>query len=285
MSFDYFYENQADQFTFYRIPKILFTDDRFKKLSTDGKVLYGLLLDRVGLSREHGWIDEEGKVYIIFSINSVHKAMRCSVRSAVNYLAELERFGLIEKVRQEEGQPNLIYVMNYLPMQNLHKGECKNCIPPSVNSAYPPMQNLHSNNTNNNNTDFNNTNLILSKDEDRMGYEEYLQDQLEIPILKQDYPYETETIDGIVDLILDVLCSKRQTIQIAGDEKSVNVVKGRFMKLNIEHIRYVMDCLNHNDTKVRNIKQYILAALYNAPSTIGSYYRAEVNHDMATGKI
>ena len=72
---------------------------------------------------------------------------------------------------------------------------------------------------------------------------------------------------------------------IAGDEKSINLVKSRFMKLDMEHIRYVMNCMQENTTKIRSIKKYLLAALYNAPATIGSYYRAEVNHDMAEGKI
>ena len=128
-------------------------------------------------------------------------------------------------------------------------------------------------------------NPILSADEDRMGYEKYFMEQLNIEALKQDYPYDREMIDGIMELILDVVCSKRKTICIAGDVKSVNVVKGRFMKLNMEHIRYVMNCMQENTTKIRSIKQYMLAALYNAPATIDSYYRAEVNHDMAEGKI
>ena len=121
--------------------------------------------------------------------------------------------------------------------------------------------------------------------EGKEGYEKYFMEQLNIEALKQDYPYDREMIDGIMELILDVVCSKRKTICIAGDVKSVNVVKGRFMKLNMEHIRYVMNCMQENTTKIRSIKQYMLAALYNAPATIDSYYRAEVNHDMAEGKI
>lgn len=92
-------------------------------------------------------------------------------------------------------------------------------------------------------------------------------------------------IEGILELMLDILCSRRKMIRIAGDDKHANVVKGRFMKLNMGHIEYVMDCVRENTTKVRSIKQYLLAALYNAPATMDGYYRAEVNHDMATGKI
>lgn len=117
------------------------------------------------------------------------------------------------------------------------------------------------------------------------GYEAYLDEQLGIEALKADYPYDTGILDGIRELILDVICSKKKTIVIAGDEKPVNVVKGRFMKLDMEHIRYVMNCLQESTAKIRNIKQYLLAALYNAPATIDSYYRAEVSHDMAEGKI
>lgn len=285
MAFDYFYEEQSQQFAFYRIPKVLFTDNRFQKISTEGKVLYGLLLDRVSLSRENGWIDEEGRVYIIFTLNAIRQAMNCAEKSAIKYLTELEDFGLIERIRQGLGKPAIIYVKNFIDQYNLQVKTCNNSSSGPVEVPVQDQYNLQPNYTNNNNTDFNNTNPILSGDEERMGYEQFLKDQLDVEILKQEYPYDREMIDGILELILDVLCSKRKMIRIAGDDKPVNVVKGRFMKLTIEHIRYVMDCLQENTTKIRSIKQYMLAALYNAPSTIDGYYRAEVNHDMATGLI
>ena len=285
MTFDYFYEEQSQQFAFYRIPKVLFTDNRFQKISTEGKVLYGLLLDRVSLSRENGWIDEEGRVYIIFTLNAIRQAMNCAEKSAIKYLTELEDFGLIERIRQGLGKPAIIYVKNFIDQYNLQVKTCNNSSSGPVEVPVQDQYNLQPNYTNNNNTDFNNTNPILSGDEERMGYEQFLKDQLDVEILKQEYPYDREMIDGILELILDVLCSKRKMIRIAGDDKPVNVVKGRFMKLTIEHIRYVMNCLQENTTKIRSIKQYMLAALYNAPSTIDGYYRAEVNHDMATGII
>lgn len=284
MAFDYFYGAQSQQFAFYRIPKVLFTDNRFQKISTEGKVLYGLLLDRVSLSMENGWIDDEGRVYIIFTLTTIRQAMNCAEKSAIKYLTELEEFGLIERIRQGFGKPALIYVKNFIDQQNLQVKTSKNYSSPPVKVTGQDLYNLQPNYTYNNNTDFNNTNPILSEDEDRMGYEKYFMEQLNIEALKQDYPYDREMIDGIMELILDVVCSKRKTICIAGDVKSVNVVKGRFMKLNMEHIRYVMNCMQENTTKIRSIKQYMLAALYNAPATIDSYYRAEVNHDMAEEK-
>ncbi|MDD6480899.1 MAG: DUF6017 domain-containing protein [Lachnospiraceae bacterium] len=285
MGFDYFYEDQSQQFAFYRIPKMLFTDAGFKSISTEGKVIYGLLLDRVSLSRENGWIDEEGRVYIIFTLASICQAMNCVEKSAIKYLSELEEFGLIERIKQGLGRPAIIYVKNFTDQQNLQVSTCKDYSSGPEISTGQDLYNLQPIYTDNNNTDMNNTNLILSGDEERMGYEAYLSKQLDISELKREYSCEPEMIDGMKELILDVLCSKRKTIRIAGDEKPVNAVKGRFIKLTTEHIRYVMECFQGNTTKIRSIKQYLLAALYNAPATIDSYYRAEVNHDMATGKI
>ena len=258
MAFDYFYEEQSQQFAFYRIPKVLFTDNRFQKISTEGKVLYGLLLDRVSLSRENGWIDEEGRVYIIFTLNAIRQAMNCAEKSAIKYLTELEDFGLIERIRQGLGKPAIIYVKNFIDQYNLQVKTCNNSSSGPVEVPVQDQYNLQPNYTNNNNTDFNNTNPILSGDEERMGYELYLKEQLDFEVLKQEYPYDKEMIDGILEMILDVLCSKRKMIRIAGDDKPVNVVKGRFMKLTIEHIRYVMNCLQENTTKIRSIKQYML---------------------------
>lgn len=94
-----------------------------------------------------------------------------------------------------------------------------------------------------------------------------------------------ESIQEIMELILDTVCSKRKTIRIAGDDKPLEVVKSRFMKLDYSHISYVLSCLKENSTQVRNIKQYLLAALYNAPLTISNYYQAMYNNDHANGLV
>ena len=210
MAFDYFYGAQSQQFAFYRIPKVLFTDNRFQNISTEGKVLYGLLLDRVSLSIENGWIDDEGRVYIIFTLTTIRQAMNCAEKSAIKYLTELEEFSLIERIRQGFGKPALIYVKNFIDQQNLQVKTGKNYSSPPVKVTGQDLYNLQPNYTYNNNTDFNNTNPILSADEDRMGYEKYFMEQLNIEALKQDYPYDREIIDGIMELILDVVCSKRK---------------------------------------------------------------------------
>ena len=116
-------------------------------------------------------------------------------------------------------------------------------------------------------------------------YEEIIKDNISYDILKADLPYDGDRLDEIVDLILETVCTRRKTIRIAGDDYPAELVKSKFMKLDSEHIRFVLDCLNRNTTEIRNIKQYLRAALFNAPSTIGNYYSSLVAHDMATGKI
>ena len=100
----------------------------------------------------------------------------------------------------------------------------------------------------------------------RVSYEEYFRDALEIDFLKQNNPGEWETLDGILDLIVDTCCANKPWILISGDKKPIEVVKSRFMKLNSSHIEYVLKCLSDNTTRIRNVNQYLLATLFNAMS-------------------
>ena len=111
-------------------------------------------------------------------------------------------------------------------------------------------------------------------------YEELIKDNIEYEHLINAKRLDRDRIDEILDLILETVCSKRKRILIAGDEYPAELVKAKFMKLNSEHIEFVLNCMQENTTKVRNIKQYLKAALFNAPSTIGNYYTSLVNHDM-----
>ena len=115
-------------------------------------------------------------------------------------------------------------------------------------------------------------------------YEEIIKDNIDYDILIQDMA-DRDRLDEIVDLILETVCTRRKTIRFAGDDYPAELVKSKFMKLDSEHIRFVLDCMRENTTKIRNIKQYLKAALFNAPSTIGNYYTSLVSHDMASGKI
>ena len=118
---------------------------------------------------------------------------------------------------------------------------------------------------------------------DGMGYEEareIVKDNIEYDILVQDPRQDREQLDEVVELIAETLCSRKKTIVIAGDEYPAEMVKEKLLRITSSHIEYVFDCLKQNTTYVRNIKKYLLASLFNAPSTIGSYYSALVNHDM-----
>ena len=289
MVFDYFYEEQSESYSFYRIPKMLFTEEIFEALSTDAKVLYGLLLDRISLSRENGWMDDAGRVYVYYTIKSVKKSMRCANTKACGLLRELDEFGLIERKKQGLGKPTIIYVKDFTRFRKaeLLGSDKQNSV--ILHTGTLDNRKSESSKTEKNKTESSKTNPILSgadKDMDeRASYRTYLNSQLDMDILYERYPYDRETLDAIMNLMLDVVCSKRKTIRIAGDDKPVSVVKSQFLKINSMHLEYVLDCMKKNPAKVRNIKQYLLAAIYNAPLTMQSYYQAWVNNDMAEGRI
>ena len=293
--FDYFYGAQAEQFSFYRVPKVLFTKEKFKQLTAEAKILYGIMLDKLDLSVKNKWVDEKGRVYIIYTIEQIMEDMNCADQKATKLLDELEKkCGLIERKRQGLGKPNLIFVKNFITgvegsmMARIQNRENHDSGAVNITTAdYPKSRGI---NTNHNNTENSDINPIRSGyDEDGMcernKYERYFRESLSIDVLLRENLGEEETILGILDLLVDVCCSKRSVIRIAGDDKPLAVVKSRFMKLNAEHIRYVLKCLSENTTKVRNIRQYLLTALYNAPATIRPFYQAWVNNDMATGQF
>lgn len=298
--YDYFYGAESEQFSFYRIPKVLFTEERFKAISAEAKVLYGLLLDRMSLSAKNGWQDKENRVYIIFTIEDIMEAMGCADQKAGKLLYELEsKCGLIERKRQGLGKPNLIYVKNFvtpsesrfLNRENHDSGEVK------ITDQEPLKS--RSNNTENNDTDFSDTDSFpftsFRRDHGRETkgneaalreqYRELIAENIAYDALLTDYPYEQDTLEEILELLVDVVCTTKSSVRISGDDKPAEVVRSQFLKLNSEHIRFVVGGLKENTTRIRNMRQYLLATLYNAPLTIGNYYRSLVSHDMSEGFI
>lgn len=121
MQFDYFYGNEAEQFTFYRIPKILITSPHFKKISDSAKLLYGLMLDRMSLSIRNGWLDDDNRAYIFFTTNDIMEQMCCGTEKATKMLAELDSekgIGLIERVKQGQGKPAIIYLKKFYELED-----------------------------------------------------------------------------------------------------------------------------------------------------------------------
>lgn len=113
MTLDYFYGQSGELFSYFRIPKALFQDSRFRQLSTDARTLYGILLDRMSLSVKNGWLDEQGRVYIIYTVREVQESLCCAEHKAVKLFRELEDIDLIERKRRGLGRPSLIYVKDF----------------------------------------------------------------------------------------------------------------------------------------------------------------------------
>lgn len=271
--FDYFYGQSGEMFSYFRVPKILFRDIKFKDLSTDAKTLYGILLDRMGLSVKNGWLDEQGRVYIIFPVQEVMDALGCADNKATKLFRELEKFGLIERKRRGLGKPNLIYVKNFAdPRFRTREKDGSG----AADSAQQETAKSRGNKTEWNETEGSEPDPFSSDAEDepdeRTRLEAYFMQSLEVDLLLRACPDEEDTIDQIVNLLVDTCSSKRRMLRVAGDDKPAEVVRSRFMKLNADHIRFVLKCLAESTAPVRNMKQYLLAALYNAPTTMQLYY-------------
>ena len=427
MRFDYYYGAQADQFSFIRIPRVMIKDPVFAGLSAYAKLLYSVLLDRMSLSSKNGWFDEENRVYIVYPVTEAQADLGIGKKKAMEVIAELVDFGLLEKKRRGQGLPSLLYVKSFMTgldtamqgeaapsqsevsesePQESQKTQKKQKDQPEVSEWKlqasgsessevfdPPVEDpresdsqlldepIHAAETVQSaqespksdrsvqygpfvsevpkrtlqevpestllevskptllevpkraplmsKTDNNYTyrsypsNLInispeeMTKQPDGMrsdgnaadnslsgrvggyfalarqkrtqsaakaetirAYRELIQENIRYGDLCAARRYDRERIDGIVDLILETVLGQNEQIRIAGDVYPAEIVRSKFLKLGYEHIDYVLDCMDANTTKVRNIKKYLLAALFNAPSTMNGYYRAEVNHDM-----
>lgn len=232
--FDYFYGQSGEMFSYFRVPKILFRDIKFKDLSTDAKTLYGILLDRMGLSVKNGWLDEQGRVYIIFPVQEVMDALGCADNKATKLFRELEKFGLIERKRRGLGKPNLIYVKNFTDprFRNREKNGSG-----AADSAQQETAKSRGNKTEWNKTEGSEPDPFSSDAEsepdERTRLEAYFMQSLEVDLLLRACPDEEDTIHQIVNLLVDTCSSKRRMLRVAGDDKPAEVVRSRFMKLNV----------------------------------------------------
>ena len=160
--YDYYYGPESEQFAFYRIPKLLFEAERVRDISTDAKLLYGLMLDRMQLSAKNGWLDDNGRVYIYYTVKQIMNALSCSNKTVTRLLNELEGVHLISREKSGFSKPDRIYVMNFLAVvYKVHHETCKKYTPGDVESTPRDMYNLHPNNTDNNKTDISDTESIV----------------------------------------------------------------------------------------------------------------------------
>ena len=254
IQFGYFYGEAAEQFSFYRIPKALFKDAAFQNISTDAKVLYGLMLDRMNLSVKNKWFDEENRVYIIYTIENIMEDLQCADQKAGKLLSELDTkkgIGLIERVRQGLGKPNIIYVKNFIipsQMQNRENHDSGNVkitnqeslnsqiknsdnqISRFVNTDNQEMRKSRTNNTDYNNTEYSDTEILshpiatsLSNQKprqtdtirwtkERSACEQQIKQNISYDIIVQDY--DKAWLDEIVMIMVDVVCSREPVIRI-----------------------------------------------------------------------
>ena len=342
LKFDYYYGIEAEQFSFYRVPRLLIKDERFKGLSSDAKLLYGLMLDRMSLSMKNGWLDDENRAYIIYAVENIMEDLGCSKPTCIKVIKELDAdngIGLIEKKRRGLGKPDIIYVKNFASVpekeseekpanadvstevknlyfkkeRNLTSGSKETELQQVKETDFKRENNLTSgsketglqevkefapnyNNTNyndQNHTDMsypNPINLSVGKDDvidgmdETSAYMALIRENLEYEHhMKYERYGEREMYEEIYETVCDVVCVKRRTIRINGEDYPYELVKSRFLKLNSGHVAYVMDCMKNTATKITNIRAYLITALYNAPSTMSHYYQQEVQHDMYGG--
>ena len=378
LKFDYYYGVEAEQFSFYRVPRLLIKDERFKGLSSDAKLLYGLMLDRMALSMKNGWIDEENRAYIIYSVDNVMEDLGCSKPTCIKIMRELDSengIGLMEKKRRGLGKPDIIYVKNFASAEekesrntdnsaevknldfkeeknltsgskenelqegkeeNLFTSRSKEILPQEVKGTdlqrekdftsaskeaelqevkevspnytdynYTDYSQTENNQTNNNYTDMSDTNPINqsvgsmdsagTQEKDGMmdGIDTIDETNAYMALIRKNLEYEhhmkydqygdKEMYEEIYETVCDVVCVKRKTIRINGEDYPYELVKSRFLKLNSSHVGYVMGCMKGTVTKITNIRAYLITALYNAPSTMSHYYQQEVQHDMYGG--
>ncbi len=371
LEFAYYMGNEAEQYTFYRVPKLLFTGEMFRTVSCEAKVLYGLLLDRMGLSIKNRWLDEADRVYIMFPVGEIMELLGIGTQKASKLLKELENIGLIERKRLGLGKPNIIYVKNFKASENPDKEEenpdeysgqeTENDLQMPVNSLIFPnqktriwqiknqefgksknknfenqksrisqmekqefrksksndtdMNDNNINNTDSNKTEINNiytggvisinpiyqgserplesdTGIIPESPENvrqtdteavEEAYRSLIHSNISYPSLASSSFYSKQELDELVELMIDIIMlPDDDSVRINGSVKSARVVKSHLLKLNQDHMEYVLHCLKANTGKVYNIKSYLLTALYNAPLTMDNFYRAEANHDCMT---
>ena len=308
--FDYYYGIEAEQFTFLRIPKVLFTEERFKGLSLEAKVLYGLLLERLSLSMKNGWLDDDNRVFIHYTLENIMEDLGYSSGKCVKIMQELDDkkgIGLIERKKQGLGKPDIIYVKNFLkligenePLKSAETEDLQNLQVKTfsvdksgvASDETADFQDLKANNTDIKHIEFSNTEsfnpsgesaaTIHSEGMDEIdSYKQLIRDNIEYDHhMKYGGIRDKELYQELYELICDIVCVRRKTVHIGKTDYPYELVRSRFLKLNSSHLEYVIESLNNTTSHITDIRGYLLTALYNAPSTINTYWTQRVQHDM-----
>ena len=290
MRLDYFYNTEGENFRFYQIPALLLEEEEYRGISDTAKILYGVLLSRLALSRKNSWIEKDtGRLYITYNLKQLVEKLGRSDRTISKAMKQLSEVGLIEKKKRGQGKPDIIYVMNFTAV---HKEGAKETVPEEQMEQNLPEDKMQENKREETIAETSITGkedqrgdsrseeiTILEKRHAREFYRKKIRHQLEYEILMQRHKRDKNIIDAMIEIMANVYISDRDTYKISGEEFPVNEVQNRIKTLNVQHIEYIIECLNRNTREIRKPDNYLLASLYNAPLTIGLYYKAQVQHD------
>ncbi len=272
--FDYFYGQESEMHAFYRIPKLLFTNEYFEDLSSDAKILYGLMLDRMSLSQKNKWLDPQNRAYIIYSQAEAMEMLRCKKNKAISLFRELENIGLVERKKQGQGNPDRLYLKDFVQEESEKDQKFEKSTSEQIEnvsevgktnfkkfekSTSRGLKNQHQEvGKTNPNYNINNTDKVIITDhissadpdvnDEYEAYAEIVRENLSLDIMLERYPHDRDIVEGIYDLILETVLCRNRTIWISKNEYPASLVKSKFLKLNNMHVEYVMDCMKENTT-------------------------------------
>lgn len=289
ISFCYFYGNESQQFSFYRIPKLLITDDRFKNTSTDAKLLYGLMLDRMSLSAKNNWVDERGRVYIYYRIDEIQEALNCGHDKVIKILAELDTgkgIGLIQRVRQGQGRPTIIYVKRFTSVGSdvdpASQSDCdnsrllKNRSPDFGKSELKTSENQTSRLPKNRGADFGKSEVSLysknktevNKTDSVIAAEPVSDWDRQVAQVKKQIGYDTyaklypEETEDVLELLLEIYTSTNTVIQIGGKDYCISIIRSKLSSITVDDIGHVLQSMHAHQSIIRDCWSYLLNSLF-----------------------
>lgn len=270
---------ETRSYQFLKLPAVLFETDPYRHLSSTAKLLYALLLDRMGLSAANGWTDERGQVYIYYSIRDATARLSCGHDKVTKALRELESAGLLTRDRQGQGKPDRLYVLPFSSECDISAN--RNAEDPHSRTRDDRTQECENpapNHTEKKHT-YKNQTESSTPSEDRERMISFLKLRFDYAALMEQK--EDPRVLEIIKLVADVLTSQAPTIRIGKAEHPTQEVQAKFRELNREHMEYILLVMDRNHPEIRNYRSYMLTTLYHAPDTMDSALDAMVAHDMA----
>lgn len=257
--------NTNKTFSFIKFPRALIELPEFSSLSSDAKILFALILDRLDLSEKNAerFTDSNGKIYVIYTVREICSKLCCGHNKAVRLTDELEDYGLISKQHTGQGKPNrFILSANVMSVLNSGTPDSQNgnsAIPETGILEFPKEESIY---TDNNYTDLSYTDPTINYD----GVVEEIEEQIESDLICAN----EDVVSEIVMIMADVICGKSPSVRINGEDVPREIVVSHYRKLNSEHIQFVADSLEDCPKKIRNVRSYLTSMLFNAPVSMAS---------------